>query len=1158
MLISGSNIKDQSSNVHLSQPVLTIAQLVVHNCVKRRRDCNKTPSSFHSKDRETPLPVYVGLKVHALTRQRQLIDCLFALGVCDSYDRIMDITSALGNHVCEYYQQIDVVCPPQLKPGRFLTSAADNIDHNPSSSTSTGSFHGTGLSLFQNIVSDTVFGEDDRGFTKDIGPITGQRKMTELPFSYTNVKPTSLRAGNVYVPDCHGELVPNSDNMVEHTESEYNWLCHVQRSHANDFPPEANISWAAYHASLLPEPDILPSINAMLPLFPDEACSPTMMRHCFEVVQAAVQHINPGQIPVISVDQPLFAKGKLLQWSTDTQYTEENIILLLGGLHTELTSYKVLGHWLEGSGWVEALLEAKLASSGVADSFLKASHISRTRHAHQVTACTLFILLKKAYNEYVSNNPEEDVQIGFDDWCTQRKTESPQFLFWFTCLELELLVFSFVRSLRTGNFDLYLSTITKLTPWFFSLNHTNYARWMPIHVRDMCSLDTSHPDVAREFRTGKFVMAKSQRKFSLIAIDHGHEQNNGTMKEDGGIIGLTQDSEALLRWAVAGPELVRVISEFESSIIGKTEESTSTNHHEQTKASQKRFATQVTNLVGVMEGLGNPFEEESADLIRLHSRDIMAQDAVECLTTIKFRGQEQYNMFLKERLKDRTKPITDPITRNKVVLFNEVSKKVKTKSQENVTLLKSESSLFARLYVACQTRHGDLDNFFSHENQPFPPSLSSYGQLRQGKKSDLMGCLERLTQSTAEVKPNTDVTVLDGAVLVNILRPEGCKTFADYASKVFVPYIKSQQSHTCRVDIVWDQYFDNSLKAHTRETRATGPSQRRRVELSSPVPKNWQQFLRVNENKVELFKLLNNELTTTATANTELILTDGPGIICIPVRDSGNLAPCNHEEADSRIMVHVADAVLRGFNKFLVRTVDTDVVVLAVAAVQELGLIEIWIAFGTGKDFRYVPVHEIAASLGPRKSLALPMFHAFTGCDTVSHFAQVGKTTAWKVWESCVEATNAFYEINNAPQQITEEVSTALEHFTILLYDRSGTSTSINETRKLLFTKKGRQMVNLPPSKAALQQHIRRAALQGGYYWGSVTERNRQLPSPSDWGWKNPDKWEPLWTDLPEASISCQELLHCRCRTLCTNCKCKRAQLKCTAYCTCGGDCENG
>ena len=97
-----------------------------------------------------------------------------------------------------------------------------------------------------------------------------------------------------------------------------------------------------------------------------------------------------------------------------------------------------------------------------------------------------------------------------------------------------------------------------------------------------------------------------------------------------------------------------------------------------------------------------------------------------------------------------------------------------------------------------------------------------------------------------------------------------------------------------------------------------------------------------------------------------------------------------------------------------------------------------------------------------------------------------------------------------------------LERFTILLYDRTSTSTCINETRQLLFTRKGRQMQGLPPTKAALEQHIKRAVLQGVHDWGV-------LPSPGDWGWTWPEKWEPLWTTLPQSSETCQELLHCRC-----------------------------
>ena len=63
---------------------------------------------------------------------------------------------------------------------------------------------------------------------------------------------------------------------------------------------------------------------------------------------------------------------------------------------------------------------------------------------------------------------------SFSCWCIRQKDKHPQFLYWYTTLELELLMLAFVRSLRIGEFDLNVDTLTKLTPWFFSLNHIIY------------------------------------------------------------------------------------------------------------------------------------------------------------------------------------------------------------------------------------------------------------------------------------------------------------------------------------------------------------------------------------------------------------------------------------------------------------------------------------------------------------------------------------------------------------------------------------------------------------------------------------------------------------------------------------------------------------
>jgi len=58
---------------------------------------------------------------------------------------------------------------------------------------------------------------------------------------------------------------------------------------------------------------------------------------------------------------------------------------------------------------------------------------------------------------------------------------------------------------------------------------------------------------------------------------------------------------------------------------------------------------------------------------------------------------------------------------------------------------------------------------------------------------------------------------------------------------------------------------------------------------------------------------------------------------------------------------------------------------------QQLKLDKLWLAFGVGKHFRYLPVQETVNSLNPDKSVVLPFFHALTGCDTVSAFSTRGK-----------------------------------------------------------------------------------------------------------------------------------------------------------------------
>ncbi|VDI48086.1 Hypothetical predicted protein [Mytilus galloprovincialis] len=486
-------------------------------------------------------------------------------------------------------------------------------------------------------------------------------------------------------------------------KGEFKWLKHVAENSSVRATVGTNISWSAYHAAVLPDGNKLPAVSALLPLFHEQAKSVAMIRHSLNIIRSAVRKLNPGQTPVVAFDQPLFTVAKLIQWNWPQIYGEDHFVMMFGGLHIEMAAFKALG---------------------TADSFLKASHVTKTRRAHQVTACTLYRLLSNAYCQYKDVLRDDEVTLEFEDWCLERSKESPHFKF---C------------SLK------------------------NYSRWLPIHLRDMVQLPKTNPETHRAFLEGNFVVNKTEKKFSCMAIDQAHEQNNACVKADGGAVGLTENPGALRRWMVAGPEMARLVNEFENV----TECFVNTNasnklHHEQTLSFQESFRNDIVSLYDVIDDLGNPFLET------------------------KSLGQEQFEKYTKERLVDRTTSVFDTIKRNKLPLFQTPPPAKKTSTTDHKLMaLKSNCSLFSRLYIACQSRDGNLDDFFRHENHAFPPSLSQNGTIRLGTKADLLSkCLERLTPPT-DVKPVVSSVILDGSAVVNMLKPVNIKSFNEYALKVF-------------------------------------------------------------------------------------------------------------------------------------------------------------------------------------------------------------------------------------------------------------------------------------------------------------------------------------------------------------------------------------
>ena len=286
----------------------------------------------------------------------------------------------------------------------------------------------------------------------------------------------------------------------------------------------------------------------------------------------------------------VYSMAKQIRWSWPDTMGEDKYIVMLGGLHTEMAVLNILCEWLDGSGWTTALTEASITRSGKAEALISASHVKCSRYAHQVSLATLHELRLKSY-EMDMLFDDTDNPPDFPSWCKRKAEQCPQFQFWSITMCLESTLLLFVRSQCESNFFLYIDTLGRLMPWFFALDHVHYARWLPVHMHDLWALQQSHPDVHREFMKGKFVIQRSSHAFSLMPMDQSHEQTNKIIKGEGRAVGLTENASALKRWMLAGPEVTRVVNEFETLM---PEYILSNEHHEKAHHVQESFSGQTT------------------------------------------------------------------------------------------------------------------------------------------------------------------------------------------------------------------------------------------------------------------------------------------------------------------------------------------------------------------------------------------------------------------------------------------------------------------------------------------------------------------------------------------------------------------------------------
>ena len=186
-------------------------------------------------------------------------------------------------------------------------------------------------------------------------------------------------------------------------------------------------------------------------------------------------------------------------------------------------------------------------------------------------------------------------------------------------------------------------------------------------------------------------------------------------------------------------------------------------------------------------------------------------------------------------------------------------------SDEKLTTVNADRTLFARLLIASRSRNIDLREVLKYELSPVPYTLAhTDGTLRKSTKSAPITALEDSVQVLPHLpcdneNPRT-AHILDGVAVVQMVKVAGARTFGEMAfSRYFDTVTTPLRRNNCdRVDVVFDRY-DNEDSIKESEHRRRALSSGYEVTIANgntPVPKKWSSYIANPANKMRLQQFL--------------------------------------------------------------------------------------------------------------------------------------------------------------------------------------------------------------------------------------------------------------------------------------------------------------
>jgi hypothetical protein len=1073
-----------------------------------------------------PIPLGLGVQMHHQFGSRFLIECLASHGFCVSYSEVVNFSKSAA---C--FPGTDIPMS-----GHFGQYIADNVDHNLRTLDGHGTFHGMGM-----VVAVTP-------------ELAQQHVIPRLELASNNVHNAKIAIH--YYKAVKGNRVP----LV------YDKLPVVSVA---DIWKYLDVMWKVSWLLRPNRPGLSGTMQAICKgVHPGKASihflqmldmDPTDMSCIYSTLHfIASENQRHGSTPIVTFDQPLWWKAKTIMAHEGERSDLVQIILILGGFHTTMSYLGCIGHLMQSSGLTD-VLELVYAENAVTHMLTGKAYARAVRGHFLVDAALNAMVLSTAYgipilevsegnidNAVVTSDDIEaalrhfDVVIKYDsrlesvisDDVFERINEkleseksmivsSPTGRLWVQYMHMVDLLKIFLRAQRTGDFKLYLKSLSDMLPFFAAAGHCHYTKSVYLHLQDMVKLESTRPDIYQKFMTGLFVVRRSDRYWAGLASDLVIEQSlMRTIKTTGGLTrGRGMDELQRTRWLLAHPVCAEINEAMQE--LTEAEYQVSEQHKDMSEARKVRDHTDCLTILKYFQDYC-PFM--SNDELYNTATGITADPtcnqhkALEVGNAIiqKMEGHDAFEFSF--RKKDQV-----------VCMGGHVV------SSDGDKLSLDPQLLFQRLLIVANNSECNLDTALMHELSTYPPSLfDKHGHLREANKPQLAEALNSATSTTSSTKCQEitpEYTVFDGGSLIHRFLWKKGSSFNDIAA-MYVEYVKTFNHPT----VVFDGYISGpSIKdmTHLRRTKgAVGP----KVIFSSnmTLKSKKDHFLANSANKQNFIDMLskklqeNNVKTLNAVDDADVLIAL-TGVECA----KSGITHVIGEDTDILVLLcHFADP---GLHKLIYRSDKP-------GKPDRVGKCIVW------------DINFLRAEIGDDVARYLPLIHAIGGCDTTSRLFGIGKGVPLRKMQSNSSFMNHAKEFCHTSTKVGIQVSG--EKLLVCMYGGSETDT-LDALRLRKFREKvvksisSLQIQNLPPTSDAAKYHSFRV-----YFQVKLWTKEQEILKPEDFGWQiHQGKFIPRTMDKLPAPDCILKVIRCQCRGECATlrCSCRKHSLHCTYAC---GECK--